>query len=444
MKKDSRSSRLFPALLAMLLAVPAGIKAQVSLATVVDLAQRNSDPVRLAEANVHKAQAALAETKDPLLPSLVAASGLPAFPSVGFTGGVPSIITANLQSVVYSAPQQQYMGAARSGLRSANLSLKDAREQSALDASTTYLELDTATRELEVLHEQEAAAGKLVEITQQRAEAGVDPLMDLLQAKLTAAEIRLKRQHVEARCATLSKQIALLTGLPDGSIQTDHGSIPEIPQVHGTTPARSLPGLEAAKQLAISRQKTARGDSLNVLIPELAFNLQYVRSTTLLNEANSYFARPLPINNIVSGFAIQIPFFDWGHRDKARESAADALRARVEAEQAQHQNDLQIAVLTGTLQELDTQAEIASLKQQIATQQLEVVSAQLETGNGSTGNNGPAQLSPKAEQQARIDERQKFTEAMDASLDLNKTRLTLLRALGHMEDWLHEIHASTK
>jgi len=70
------------------------------------------------------------------------------------------------------------------------------------------------------------------------------------------------------------------------------------------------------------------------------------------------------------------------------------------------------------------------------------VQAQLETGNGSgTGPGAQPQLSPKAEQLARIDERQKFQEALDSSLELSKARLGLLRALGHMEDWLHELHA---
>jgi len=114
----------------------------------------------------------------------------------------------------------------------------------------------------------------------------------------------------------------------------------------------------------------------------------------------------------------------------------------VEAEQAQKQNDLQIASLTGSLRELDALAEVASLKQEIAAEQLKTVLAQLELGNGAgSGPGAPAQLSPKAEQLARIDERQKYQEALDAGLDLSKARLNLLRALGHMEDWLHELHA---
>jgi hypothetical protein len=119
------------------------------------------------------------------------------------------------------------------------------------------------------------------------------------------------------------------------------------------------------------------------------------------------------------------------------------LRATVEAEQARQQNDLQITSLTSSLRELDAQAEIASLKQQIAKEQLQSVLAQLELGNGTES--GPAaqpQLTPKAEQLARIDERQKYVESLDAGFDLAKARLSLLRALGHMEDWLNELHGT--
>jgi hypothetical protein len=50
-------------------------------------------------------------------------------------------------------------------------------------------------------------------------------------------------------------------------------------------------------------------------------------------------------------------------------------------------------------------------------------------------------LTPKAEQLARIDEGQNAQDALEAGFDLAKARLSLLGALGHMEDWLHELHA---
>jgi hypothetical protein len=162
------------------------------------------------------------------------------------------------------------------------------------------------------------------------------------------------------------------------------------------------------------------------------------------NELNSYstYYNNFTPNNISFGIQISVPFFDFVLRARAKVSAAEALRATVEAEQTQRQNDVQIATLTGSLRELDALAEIAGLKQQIADEQLKAVLAQLELGNGAgSGPGAQPQLTPKAEQLARIDERQKFEDALDAGLDLSKARLNLLRALGHMQDWLNELHA---
>ncbi len=427
---------------------PALVSAQVSLATVVDLAQRNSTAVRLAQADVSKAEAALSQTKDVFMPSLMFGSGLPAVPSIGFTGGVPSILNGTVQSMVFSLPQFNYIAAARAGLQAASLRLKDTREQVALDASTAYIELDTVEHELDAAHQQETFAERLVTIEQQRAEAGVDPLSDLLQTRLTATQLKLRRLHLETRAGTLANQLATLTGLPTGSITPDHASIPEIPAVKAGEAAHTTNGTEAARMFALSKQKTSRGDAKYTFIPQISFAAEYLRSTTILNNASEYYynnitkTRGLPINNFSSGFSIQVPLFDLVHRAKSRESAADALRATVEAEQAQRQNEVQIAELTGSLRELDTLAEIASLKQQIASAQLQAVLAQMELGNGAgAGPSAQPQMTPKAEQLARIDERQKFQDSLDAGFDLSKARLSLLRALGHMEDWLQELHA---
>ena len=417
--------------------------AQVSLTTVVELAQQNSATVRLAQADVQRATAELQQSRDAFIPSLSFGSGLPAFREVGFTGSLPTIWDSTIQSLVFSMPQIQYIHAARAGFQSAQLALEDAREQAALDASTAYIELDTVDRELEAAREQEQDAARLVEIEQQRAEAGVDPLSTLLQAQLTAAQLKLSRLHLETRAATLSKQLAQLTGLPVGSITPDRASIPEIPVVTGDRAPAPTPGVESAQAMALSRERVAKGDKEHLwLLPEIGFGAQYNRNTTLLNNIQTYFAGGrLPANNFSSGFSIKVPIIDFGLHAKSRETAAEALRARVEAEQAQQQNDFEIAQLSASLRELDAQAEIASLKQQIAEEQLKSVEAELALGNGaSSGPGAQPQLSPTAEQQARIDERQKYVDALDAGLELTKARLDLLRALGHMQDWLDELH----
>lgn len=439
-RHTTRALLLARVLGAMMTAAPSMLVAQVSLATVVDLAERNSTPVRLAETDVQKANAALAQSKDAFVPSLNFGSGLPAFPAVGFTGGVPSILNGTVQSLVFSLPQNQYIRAARAGIDAAKLSLKDTREQVALDASTAYIELDTVDRELEAARQEEGFADRLLTVEQERTEAGVDSLNELLQVRLTAAQLKLKRLHLETRAGTLSKQIAVLTGLPVGSITPDRASIPEVPAVKANEEPTTLPGIESARANAISKEKVARGDLMNRFFPQVSFNALYSRSTTILNDFSSYYRLPIPTDNFTSGFGVQIPIFDLGRGAKARESAADALRAKVEAEQAERQSEIQIAELTGSLRELDTLAEIASLKQQIAGEQLKSVLAQLELGNGTgSGPGSTPQLTPKDEQLARIEASNKLEDSLDAGFELDKARLNLLRALGHMEDWLHEL-----
>jgi hypothetical protein len=56
----------------------------------------------------------------------------------------------------------------------------------------------------------------------------------------------------------------------------------------------------------------------------------------------------------------------------------------------------------------------------LPNEQLKSVLAQLELGNGAGRPGAPPQLTPKAEQLARIDERQKYQDALDAGLDLSQ------------------------
>jgi outer membrane protein TolC len=448
--KKLPNSRWFYAVTALAAALPAllfpaGLAAQISLGTVVEMAQRNSSEVKLAESDALKAEAVLAQTKDVYIPNLVFGSSIGP-PSIGFPSGQPSVANATMQSLAFSFPQRQYIAAAQAGIRAAELSVQDAKEQVALDAATAYIELDTVDRELDASRQQAAYSDRLIEIEQQRTDAGVDPLSNLLQVRLTAAQLKLKLLHLNSRAGTLVSQLASLTAMPKASIVPDHASIPEIPAIGADAPAQTTTAIESAQAQAKSRQLQARGDEMATKIrPLIAFGAQYNRDATSLNNYNIYYGggtRKFKADNFSAGLSIQIPIFDLNRRAKARETSADALRATVEAEQAERQNDVQIATLTGSLRELDTVAEIASLKQQIAGEQLKTVEAQLQFGNGSgTEPGAPAQLSPTAEQQARIDESQKSIDALDAGFDLSKARLNLLHALGHMEDWLREVNA---
>ena len=84
----------------------ASLYGQISLSTIVNLAQRNSSSVKLADADVHKAVATLSETKNVYIPNFVIGSSIGP-PSIGFPSGQPSVANASMQSLAFSVQQGQ-------------------------------------------------------------------------------------------------------------------------------------------------------------------------------------------------------------------------------------------------------------------------------------------------------------------------------------------------
>ena len=128
---------------------------QVSLATVVDLAQKNSSAVKLADADLQKAEAALAQTHDAYIPNLTVGSN--AGYSHGYPTGQPSVGNATMQSLVFSySASANTSKAARAGVEAANLSLKDAREQVALGCIERVHRVDSvSSRAPRAAHQEE-------------------------------------------------------------------------------------------------------------------------------------------------------------------------------------------------------------------------------------------------------------------------------------------------
>jgi hypothetical protein len=128
-----------------------------------------------------------------------------------------------------------------------------------------------------------------------------------------------------------------------------------------------------------------------------------------------------------------IPLFDKVHKAKAEESDADAFHARAEADDAQRTAlDGQLK-LRHSLELLKDQAEVARLEQQLAEQQLDALTLQLNTD--SPNPSGPA-LSPKDEQSSRIAVAQKQLALIDAEYQLREAQIQLLRQTGQLESWL--------
>jgi outer membrane protein TolC len=418
-----------------LLLTGARARAQVSLATVVDLAERNSAQVRAALAEVQRATAGLQETKDVYIPSFVLGSSVGY--TYGFPVGQPSVYNINSSSLLYSFSQPYYIRAARAALNSAQLGLKDNTEQVALDTALAYIQLDSDMRQLAALDEEKRYAERLATIERDRLLAGVDGRIEITKAELTAAQVDEKRLHLEDDAAELRQKLAHLTGLPAASFITDPKSIPASPSFSPDDAVEDKASLENASiQAAYANAKSKRlistGNEKENYRPRFGFGVEYNRYAKF-NNYQEYYLR-FQHNNFDIGVQITFPIFDATQRAKARESAADAQHASAQADQTKFQTSEQVHSLRHSLRELAVQQRIAQLRSDLAQEQLESIQAQLQNGSGQA--NAPP-VTPRDEQQARIQERERYVDALDANFQMVKAELTLMRSLGSIEDWVH-------
>lgn len=413
--------------------VAAPADAQISFTTAIDLALKSNPKVLMAKADVDKAVAAVQQLRDAYIPSVVGGSGLGP-PSYGFPLGQPSIFNITAQSLVFSYSQRDYLRAAQAALDAANLNLKDIREGVAEDTAVTYLALDRDMRRQTALQEQQDFADRLVSIVQDRLDVGQDTPIDLTTSRLTAAQIRLARLRAEDETTADRAHLARLVGLPAQALSTTSGSIPALPatssELTGTTLITS-PAVDSAYAIARSKRETAFGEARYLWRPQITFDGQYSRFASFNNLQDYYFR--FQHNNAAVGVQITVPLYDMAHRAKAREAAADASHAEHEADTMRDQFFDSRLRARHTAIELSTRAEIASLDQQLAQQQLEVLLVQLKSGSGNLS--GP-QMSPKDEQTARIAEREKFVAVLNANFEAQQAEISLLRAAGQLESWI--------
>ncbi|MDQ2833597.1 MAG: TolC family protein [Acidobacteriota bacterium] len=407
--------------------------AQISFTAAVGLALKSNPKVLMAQAEVDKARAALAQLKDAYIPSVVGGTGIGP-PSYGFPLGQPTLFSITSQSLVFSYSQRDYIRAARTAIEAATLTLKDIREGVAEDTAVSYLAFSRDLERQAALREQQGYADRLVSIVQQRTDAGHDTAIDLTTARLSAAQIHLALLRADDETDTDRAHLARLIGLPPQGLSTSSRTVPPFPQpvaeFSSAAPATS-PAVLSAYANAHAKQETAFADTRYLGRPQVFFAGQYNRFATF-NNYQAYYLH-FQQNNAAVGVQLNIPLFDRQHGAKARESAAEAARSLHEADMVRDQFFDTQARARHTAAELSARADIANLDQQLAQQQLDVLLVQLKSGSGNLS--GP-QMTPKDEQNSRIAEREKFLAVLNARFDAAQAQIDLMRQSGDLENWI--------
>ncbi|HEY2002578.1 MAG TPA: TolC family protein [Acidobacteriaceae bacterium] len=419
------------AIFAMVAASPA--KAQMSFYTAVDLTLRNSHEVKMAAADVDRAAAGVSQARDAYVPTMAIGSSVGY--SYGFPVGQPTLANATANSLVLSFSQPAMIRSARASLAAARAALRNTREKVVADAALNYIELDTDNRELEALNQQHSFGERLVEIERDRNASGLSSAMDVTQAELTNAQLELHRLHIQDHMNLLRLRLANLTGLTEDSIAPESASIPAsptapTPETLNATLSTHSPALASSEADAQSKQFIAVGDKGKILRPEIAFGIQYSRYAKFNNYAEYYLR--FQHNNFDVGINLVLPIFDAEARDRARGSAADAVHAREQANIFRLQLSEQTRELSSSLAELRAQQKIARLQSDYAQENVDAVMTQLQNGSG---NPNATSLTPRDEEKARIEERRRYVEKLDADFQLMQAEIQLQRSLGTVEEW---------
>jgi outer membrane protein TolC len=355
--------------------------------------------------------------------------------SYGFPVGQPTVVNATANSMVLSFSQPSMIRAARQSLVAANASLRDTRQKVVADTALAYIELDTARRELEALDQQHSFGERLVEIERERDTAGLSSAMDVTQAELTNAQLELRRLHLQDHMSLLRLRLANLTGLTEDSVTPESSSIPAgpVPPVVNTlnaTLATRSGAIASSEADAESKRYIAIADKVRIFRPEISFGIQYSRYAKF-NNYEEYYLR-FQHNNFDVGINMTIPIFDAQGRAHARVSAADAVHAREQADLFRLQLGEQTRELSGSLAELRAQQKVARLQSDYAQENVDAVVTQLQNG---AGNHNATPLTPLDEQKARIEERRRYVDKLDADFQLMQAEIQLQRSLGTIEDW---------
>jgi outer membrane protein TolC len=446
-KIHSTAKRLAHLLAALLLSASfAPAQAQISLAKAVDLALGSNPRVQGAQSDVDKVRAQLSEAHDAYVPSVSA--GMNLGQSYGYSSNPPTLFTVTAGSLVYNASQISYIRSAKAGINAAQFALDDIREGVAEDTALAFLELDHDQQREQVVSQQAGFAKALIEIVQNRIDAGQDVPIELTQAKLSAAQLRLATLHAADETALDRERLAHLIGQPADGLRID-AELPEpLSLLDRATNAAAeigpLPyanaGVASAFASAEAKQQIARADAHFRFRPQINLFAQYNFYATWSNsfaqlqkvyQANTGQTSTLGFSEGAFGVQIIVPIFDRGHSSKARESDADAAHAFHLAQSSQIDAIDGQSSLRHSITELQAQTDVAQLQQQLAQQQLDILQQQLKTGNPD----GP-QMTPKDEQNARINERGKFLAVLDANYQLRTAEIHLLRQTGELLSWL--------
>lgn len=397
----------------------------------IELALKNSTTIAIADLDQRRAERSYAEARAPYIPQLSVGAGLGysyGFP-LSLEGSAPTLFSFSSQQSLWNPAQRDYIRAAKTELSASAKSAADRKSQVILETSLIYAELNRVESAAPMTNQQRTSAARVEQVSRDRYQAGVDSEVELVKARLSAARVRMAVAQSQSQAYALRESLAQLTGLPARSIRTVPESMPPLPRVSydvddmvTSKAVESNVAVKVAAEQAVARQFRAKAERKQ-LYPTLDIASQY----GVLARYNNYdvFFRHFQRHNVTVGGVIRFPFFNKVQQAHAEAAELDALKAKKEAEEVKNQVSSETVKLQRSIAQLAAAREVARLEYQLSSSEIHAVQAKMDTGSATL----------RDQENARMEETQHYIAFLDASLDLDKAQLQLLRATGEIEQW---------
>ena len=422
-------SRQLTGLSFLLLTVPMLVAEPLPLQRAVQLALSHSTASGAAAADEQRAFASYHEARNQYLPQIMLGSGLGAswgFP-LSLEGSAPSIINVNAQSALINPALRDFVRAAKTEWKGSGMQTKDQRNQVIQDTVLSYAELSKWEALQTHLREEQADALKAEQVVNERVQEGIDSSLARNKARLNTARVRMRMAEAQGAADVLRNRLSQMTGIAASSIETVPDSIPALPEVKqednlvGQALAVS-PSVQAAEHHATAQSFRARGEH-RAMWPAVDFAAQYA----VLAQYNNYFDfyKTFERNNATVGVAIRFPFLSPAQHAHADAADAEAVRAKKDVEAAKNRVSEETLKLQRAVEQLTAAHEVADLEYQVSQSNLEASQVRMDAGTATLHD----------VEDARSQANERYNTLQDSSFELQKARITLLRAMDELATW---------
>ena len=404
----------------------AGSSRTLSLKEAVSLAVSNSRDLALARLRYGVFQRQAGVTRSAFLPNLYTGTGV-AYTS-GFPllegGGAPAVFTLSYNQQIFNPPLKGDQHAAEQRAKGEQLSIEGVRDAVMVRAALAYLELAKVRHALELMRGERMSAGRILDATRARADAGRELPIEVTRAELTSAKIEQRMAQLEDRDDSLAGELRDMMGLPDD--QAIEVSAEDIPSsaVDATKDLVAVAMTNNVELKVAETEKRAREEKLKGERGGYWPTIGLIGQYNVLSKINNYtdFFNKFQRNNVIFGLQVQIPIFASHTSSTIAYARADLNAANLALQNKRNELSLDVRRKARQVREADLSGEVARLELQLAQENVRVLQAQFDEGRGSL----------KDLESAHLEENDKWLAYLDANYARQQVQLELLRTTGQL------------